>query len=309
VVPPGAAAGEVEVLHVQGNVHVVASEAGNVVLHAGDEGVLIVDSLPVAMAPKILESVRRLSTKPIRSVVNAGAGTVEGNEPLAKAGSSRLGGVVVGQIGTGIIDTARILAHENVLQRVSAPTGGAAALPFASWPTDTFFGARKELLFNGEGVQLLHQPAAHTDGDSLVYFRRSDVLATGDLFSTTTYPLVDTSRGGSIAGVIAALNKIIEIAIPNNVQEGGTMIVPRHGRICDEMDVVEYRDMVTIVRDRVRDMVGRGLTLAQVQAAKPTLDFDARYGSDAGSWTTSMFIDAVYRGVSGASTAQSAGRR
>jgi cyclase len=234
---------------------------------------------------------------------------VEGNEPLAKAGSSRLGGVVVGQIGTGIIDTARILAHENVLQRVSAPTGGAAALPFASWPTDTFFGARKELLFNGEGVQLLHQPAAHTDGDSLVYFRRSDVLATGDLFSTTTYPLVDTSRGGSIGGVIAALNKIIEIAIPNNVQEGGTMIVPRHGRICDEMDVVEYRDMVTIVRDRVRDMVGRGLTLAQVQAAKPTLDFDARYGSDAGSWTTSMFIDAVYRGVSGASTAQSAGRR
>jgi cyclase len=309
VVPPGAAAGEVEVLHVQGNVHVVASEAGNVVLHAGDEGVLIVDSLPVAMAPKILESVRRLSTKPIRYVVNAGAGTVEGNEPLAKAGSSRLGGVVVGQIGTGIIDTARILAHENVLQRVSAPTGGAAALPFASWPTDTFFGARKELLFNGEGVQLLHQPAAHTDGDSLVYFRRSDVLATGDLFSTTTYPLVDTSRGGSIGGVIAALNKIIEIAIPNNVQEGGTMIVPRHGRICDEMDVVEYRDMVTIVRDRVRDMVGRGLTLAQVQAAKPTLDFDARYGSDAGSWTTAMFIDAVYRGVSGASTAQSAGRR
>jgi glyoxylase-like metal-dependent hydrolase (beta-lactamase superfamily II) len=156
---------------------------------------------------------------------------------------------------------------------------------------------------------LLHQPAAHTDGDSLVYFRRSDVLATGDLFSTTTYPLVDTSRGGSIGGVIAALNKIIEIAIPNNVQEGGTMIVPRHGRICDEMDVVEYRDMVTIVRDRVRDMVGRGLTLAQVQAAKPTLDFDARYGSDAGSWTTAMFIDAVYRGVSGASTAQSAGRR
>jgi cyclase len=308
VIPPGPAAGEVEVLHVQGNVHMVASTAGNVVLHAGDEGVLIVDSLPVALAPKIVEAARRLSTKPIRYVVNTGAQAVAGNEPLAKAGSSRLGGVVVGQIGTGITDTARILAHENVLQRVSAPAGSTAALPFGSWPTDTFFGDKKELLFNGEGVQILHQPAAHTDGDSLVYFRRSDVLATGDLFTTTGYPVIDAARGGSIQGVIKALNRIIEIAIPNNVQEGGTMIVPAQGRICDEMDVVEYRDMVTMVRDRVRDMISRGMTLDQVKAAKPTFDFDARYGTDTGAWTTALFVEAVYRGLSAAGP-QTAGVR
>jgi cyclase len=304
--PAGLASGDIEVLHVQGNVYVVASAAGNVTLHVGDEGVLIVDTLPVAMAPKIIEATRRLSSKPIRYVVNTHAHAVEGNEPLARAGSSRLGGVVIGQIGAGIADTARIIAHENVLTRVSAPTGGTAELPFGFWPTDTFFGDRKELLFSGEGVQILHQPAAHTDGDSLVYFRRSDVISTGDLFSTTSYPVIDAVRGGSIQGFIKALNRIIEIAIPNNVQEGGTMIVPGHGRICDEMDVVEYRDMVTIVRDRVVDMIGRGLTLDQVKAARPTFDFDARYGADTGPWTTAMFVEAVYRGLSAARSTQTA---
>jgi cyclase len=214
------------------------------------------------------------------------------NERLAEAGSTRTGGVVVGQIGAGIIETAAIIAHENVLNRVSAPTGTVAPMPFAAWPTDTFFGDRKEMLFNGEGIQILHQPAAHTDGDSLVYFRRSDVIATGDLFVTTSYPVIDAQRGGTIQGLLKALNRIIEIAIPNNVQEGGTMIVPGHGRVGDEMDVVEYRDMVTIVRDRVQDMIDRKLTLEQVKAARPTLDFDARYGEP------DAFVEAAYRDLS-----------
>jgi hypothetical protein len=142
-----------------------------------------------------------------------------------------------------------------------------------------------------------------------VFFRRSDVISTGDVFVTNSYPVIDAKNGGSIQGILKALNRIIEIAIPNNVQEGGTMILPGHGRICDEMDVVEYRDMVTIIHDRIRDMVDKGMSIAQVRAAKPTLDFDARYGADTGAWTTTMFVDAVYRDLSAAKTSRAAEKR
>jgi glyoxylase-like metal-dependent hydrolase (beta-lactamase superfamily II) len=280
-------------------------------VHVGDDGVLIVDSQVASMTPKILEAIKTLSSKPIRYVVNTHAHDdhMGGNEALAKAGSTRTGGVVVGQIGAGIIDTAAIVAHENVLKRVSAPTGSPSPLPFAAWPTETFYNDRKEMLFNGEGIQILHQPAAHTDGDTLVFFRRSDVISTGDLFVTTSYPMIDRARGGSIQGLVSALNRIIEIAIPHSTQEGGTMIVPGHGRVCDEMDVVEYRDMVTMVRDRVQDMIEKGMTLEQVQAARPTIDFDARYGADSGAWTTAMFVEAVYRDLSAARAPRSAENR
>jgi glyoxylase-like metal-dependent hydrolase (beta-lactamase superfamily II) len=301
-VSPRAPEDDVQVLHVQGSVYLIVGDGGNMTAQVGDDGVMLVDSQAGRQTEKILAALQRLSAKPIRYVVNTHvhADHVGGNAALAEAGSTRTGGVVVGQIGAGVIETAAIVAHENVLNRVSAPTGTVAPMPFPAWPTDTFFNDRKEMLFNGEGIQILHQPAAHTDGDSLVYFRRSDVISTGDLFMTTSYPVIDAERGGTIQGVLRALNTIIEIAIPNNVQEGGTMIIPGHGRVCDEMDVVEYRDMVTIVRDRVQDMFDRGLSLEQVKAARPTFDFDARYGADTGPWTTAMFVEAVYRDLSAA---------
>ena len=164
-------------------------------------------------------------------------------------------------------------------------------------PTDTFFVAQKDLYFNGEAVQLFHEPAAHTDGDSIVYFRKSDVISAGDVFVTTTYPLIDEQSVGNIEGIIAALNRIIEIAVPADRQEDGTLIVPGHGRLCDEADVVEYRDMLTIVRDRIKDMVEHGFTLEQVQAAQPTRDYDGRYGATSGFWTTAQFVAAVYRNL------------
>jgi glyoxylase-like metal-dependent hydrolase (beta-lactamase superfamily II) len=177
----------------------------------------------------------------------------------------------------------------------------APPLPSVALPSDTFFNDRKELLFNGEGIQIVHLPNAHTDGDTIVFFRRSDVIATGDLFSTVGYPVIVRERGGSIQGYVAALNRILDLAISSNVMEGGTMIVPGHGRLADEMDVVEYRDMVTIVRDRIQNLIDKGMTLAQVQAARPTADFDPRYGADTGPWTTAMFVEAVYRDLSAAS--------
>jgi glyoxylase-like metal-dependent hydrolase (beta-lactamase superfamily II) len=154
-----------------------------------------------------------------------------------------------------------------------------------------------ELYFNGEPVQLLHMPAAHSDGDSIVYFQRSDVIATGDLFNIESYPVIDLARGGTVNGVIDGLNRVIDIAIPERNEEGCTLIVPGHGRICDEYEVVTYRDMVTIIRDRVQALIDKGMTLEQVQAAGVTMDYDGRYGTEQGTWTTRKFIEAVYRSL------------
>jgi cyclase len=169
---------------------------------------------------------------------------------------------------------------------------------FEALPTDTYFTDQKDLYFNGEAVQLLYQPHAHTNGDSLVWFRKSDVIAAGDVYVTTTYPFIDVANGGHIQGIIDALNRIIKIAVPEAKQEGGTLIVPGHGRLSDEADVVEFRDMLTIIRDRIADMIDRGMSLRQVKAARPTRDYDGRYGSDAGFWTTEQFVEAVYGNLS-----------
>jgi glyoxylase-like metal-dependent hydrolase (beta-lactamase superfamily II) len=180
---------------------------------------------------------------------------------------------------------------------MSAPTGKAAPFPTTAWPTDTFVSKQKELYFNGESIQTIYKPG-HTDGDSIVYFRRSDVICAGELFNTQTFPVIDLSRGGSVKGVLAGLNDMLDIAIPKAMQEGGTYIIPGRGRLTDEADLLEYRDMVTIIRDRVLDAVKRGQTLDQVKAAKFTLDYDARWGATSGPWTTDMFIEAMYKDLS-----------
>jgi glyoxylase-like metal-dependent hydrolase (beta-lactamase superfamily II) len=268
---------------------------GNVTVQVGDDGVLLVDTSVPQVTKQLVEEIRKLSNKPIRYIINTHvhADHVGGNEAIAKMGSTIAGG----NVGVGAGEGAGVIAHENVLTRMSAPTGATPPMPFGAWPTDTFFTAKKELFFNNEAIEIEHQPAAHTDGDSLVFFRRSDVVSTGDLFSTTTYPIVDLARGGNIQGVIAGLNRILDITIPKDKQEGGTYVIPGHGRLCDEADVLEYRDMVTIIRDRVQDLVSKGKTLDQVKAAKPTLDYDGRYGADRGAWTTAQFVEAVYQSL------------
>ena len=170
-------------------------------------------------------------------------------------------------------------------------------VPSGAWPTSTFIGDDKKLFFNEEGIQIIHQPAAHTDGDSIVFFRRSDVISTGDIFTTTNYPVIDLAAGGTINGIIDGLNKVIDLIIPVYGQEGGTLVIPGHGRLCNMGDVINYREMTTIVRDRIQDLVNKGMTLDQVKAARPTRDYDPLYGADTGFWTTSMFVEAVYRTV------------
>ena len=284
---------EVHALPVQGNIYMLVGAGGNVTVQVGDDGVLLVDTSLAQMSDKILAEVRKLSNKPIRYIINTHAHLdhVGGNENLAKIGRTISGGNVGADAPTG----ATVIAHENVLNRMSAPTGTQAPFPVAAWPTDTYFTKQKEIYFNNEAVVIMHQPAAHTDGDSIVYFRRSDVVSVGDVFLTTSYPIVDQAHGGSITGIIKSLNYLLDLAIPKDKQEGGTYIIPGHGRLCDEADLLEYRDMVTIIRDRIEDLVKMGRTLDQVKAAKPTLDYDARYGATSGAWTTDMFVEAVYK--------------
>ena len=189
---------------------------------------------------------------------------------------------------------AQIYAHEEVLQRLSAPTGQTPPVPVALWPTDTFFTPKKTLSFNGEAIELLHLPAAHSNGDLLVWFRRSDVIAVGDVYTPDRFPMIDLARGGSVQGMLDALNRIIDITVPRFNQQGGTLVVPGHGRISNESDVVEYRDMATIVRDRIQRMIDQKMTLEQVRAANPVLDYEGVYGRNT-TWTTSMFVEAMYR--------------
>jgi cyclase len=302
--PPGPAAAaapaEVHILPVQGNIFMLVGAGGNITVQTGNDGVLLVDTGLAPMSDKVLAAVRSLSDKPIRYIIDTHVHPdhVGGNEAIAKAGATIAGGNVVGDIGSSASNQATIMAFQTVLDRMSTPPAGTAAAPQGAWPTDTYTTPERRIFFNNEGVELIHEPAAHTDGDTMVFFRRSDVISTGDIFVTNGYPIVDLDRGGNIQGVIAGLNRIVELAIPADEQEGGTLIIPGHGRLCDVADVVFYQEMVIIIRDRIQDMLNRGMTLDQVKAAQPTRDYDPRYGSTTGFWTTDKFVTAVYKSLS-----------
>ncbi|HEY1241738.1 MAG TPA: MBL fold metallo-hydrolase [Bryobacteraceae bacterium] len=279
-----APAGEAGILKVQGNVYMVAAGGRNIAAQVGDDGILVVDTATEALAPQVAAALKKLSDKPILWIVNTGPDL------------DHIGGNAVLPRLTGLPERqrARIVAHEDVLNRFSAaPKGKQPDVPDALWPNDEYSGAGKDFSFNGEALVVYHVPAAHTDGDSLVHFRRSDVLATGDVFTPGRYPVIDLERGGSVQGLLDALNQILRITVPLKYEEGGTYVVPGHGRLCDEADVVEYRNMVTIVRDRIRDLMHKDMTLDQVKAARPTRDYDTQY--DAGG--AAMFVEAVYKSL------------
>jgi len=280
--------GEIHILPVQGNVYMLVGGGGNTTVQVGKDGVLVVDTKLAAQADKLLAAIRTISDKPIRYVINtsADADFTGGNEKVAVAGRTITGGNVAG-FNAGF--PATMVAFEKVGARMRE-----AGAPPASWPQDTYFTDSKDLFVNGEAVQVFHQPAAHSDGDSLVFFRRSDVVSAGDIFVPDRYPVMDVAHGGSLNGVVASLNRILDLTVPADKEEGGTMVIPGHGRLCDEADVVEYRDAMTILRGRIQDAVQKGMTLDQVKAAKLTRDYDPLYGpSDA-------FVEAAYRSLAAA---------
>jgi len=298
--PPGT---NLEVLQLRPNFYMIAGVGANVAFQVGVDGVVVVDSGSASSADAVVAAIKKVTPQPIRYVIDTSADPdhVGGNAKVAKAGQT----LFTGSGGAGIAANflgggASILAAEEVLARMSGPSGQPSPFPLEAWPTETFNLPRKYMYLNGEGIEIFHQPAAHTDGDAMVFFRRSDVVVAGEVFDTRAFPVIDIAKGGSIQGEIAALQKLVDTAIPSVPivsREEGTLIVPGHGRICDQLDVVDYRDMVTIIRDRVRDLMKQGLTLEQIQAASPARGYTRRYGSDTGSWTTNNFVEAIYRSM------------
>ena len=287
------AAAAVGILHVQRNVHMLVVNGMNIAVQVGNDGVLLVDAATAAVAPQVIAAIRTLSTKAIHTIINTHVHPdhTGGNESLVK------------QRGTGASQPVRVMAHQTVQERMSAaaPTGESSGgfrlnavitLPI----NNTYDTPTKDFFLNGEPVVIYHAPAAHTDGDSLVHFRSSDVIAVGDVFSPDRYPIIDRTTGGSAQGLIAALNHILEITVPARFQEGGTYVIPGHGRLSDEADVVEYRDMVTIIRDRVQDLINKGLTWEQVKAARPSRDYDTEYDAPGGA-LPDAFVEAIYRSL------------
>ena len=184
---------------------------------------------------------------------------------------------------------ATMIGHNNVTVRMQA-----AGAPAGAIPADTYLEERRRKFHNGDAIEIFLHAERRTDGDSLVHFRSADVIVAGDIF-TTTHTRSSTPRtAASVQGLIRALNAILDRTVFRHQGEGGTYVVPGHGYLSDEHEVVEYRDMVVIVRDRVRAMIGGGATLAQIQAARVTADYDTRYGANTGAWTTAMFVQAVY---------------
>jgi len=285
--PPNFDNTQEHLLPVQGNTYMLAGAGGNTTLQVGKDGVLVVDTQYAEMAPKILSEIRKLSDKPIVWMVNTHIDEDHsgGNAALAK-------------LGRGPGPRPRIIAHENVLNRMTLRVPNQPPVPDEALPDDEYGTPQKDLFFNGEAVVIYHMPRAHTDGDSIVFFRRSDVVSVGDIFTPDQWPAIDLARGGSVEGTLDALNYILTLTVPERYQDGGTLVVPGHGRISNEADVVEYRNMLTIVRDRVQDLLKKGMTLEQVKAARPARDYETEY-SERGQWTKDMFVEAVYRSLNG----------
>jgi glyoxylase-like metal-dependent hydrolase (beta-lactamase superfamily II) len=291
---PNWAAAQVETLPVQGNVHLIAGAGSNIAAQIGETGVLLVDTGVAQMSDKVLAAVRKLSNRPLRTIIyttladqhTGGAG------PLVKAGSQNQAGPGLG----GRPNEADLIANFHILRLMTEI--GEAKISTDRWPPSTFHGKQKDLYSNDEPVVILGLPAATTAGDAMVWFRKSDVIATGDIFDQTSYPFIDVEHGGTINGILDGLNRVLEITVPKHLQEGGTIVVPGHGRISDEHDVLEYRDMVTIIRDRVQNAVSKGMTLQQVRALKPnvTYEYDLRFGNNP-AWTPDMFVEAIYRNL------------
>jgi cyclase len=294
----------VRVLQVRANIYMLSGSGANITMQTGRHGVLLVDTPLPNLATATFAAIATVTPAPIRYVIDTSAARdhIAGNEAVALGRAVSRDASALNSANTTVsLGTAQgmtILAHENVLNELTR----GAAVSRDALPTSEYFEPTKDFSFNGEPIIVYHMPNAHSDGDSIVLFRNSDVISTGDVFTPDRYPLIDRTHGGSVQGVLAALNTILSMTVPEAFAEGGTKVIPGHGRLCEETDVAEYRDMVYIVTDRIRDMIAKGRTLAEVQVARPTLDYDSEYRSPA--VTPAMFVEAAYSSLVDAKVAK-----
>jgi glyoxylase-like metal-dependent hydrolase (beta-lactamase superfamily II) len=287
-----------DTIQIRQNVWVIFGAGGNVTVHVGEDGVILVDSGSEAMAPKTLDAVRAITKAPIRMIINTSA------DPEHVGGNDKVGaaGVPINPDNFTDEERATVLSHENVMQRMSAPKNrNEKPAPTAMWPTETFTSRFRSFYVNDDAVQVIRQLGAVSDGDVLVHFRRADVIATGDVVDLRRFPMIDAARGGSIQGELEALNRLLDLTVPPMplvLKPGRTLLVPGHGRVSDYGELVDYRDMVTTIKDIIEDMVKKGMTLEQVKASHPVLEYEGRYGASSGFWTTDAFIEAMYRSLS-----------
>ena len=287
---------DVEMLHVQGNVHMLAGAGGNIAVQIGEGGVLMVDTGYEQMAGKVVAAIRKLApNRTLRTIINTTLADAHtgANAVLIKEGRLNQAGPGLGQRP----NEADLIGHAGLLALMTE-IGREKIIP-ERWPPSTYAGKQKDLYSNNEPVVILHVPNAVTSGDSIVWFRGSDVVVSGEIFNQASFPFIDSAHGGTINGVIEGLNMLLDIMVPKHNQEGGTMVIPGYGRIGDEHDVLEYRDMVTIIRDRVQAAIDKKMTLAQVKAMKPsaTYEYEPRFNRDP-AWTAEMFVEAIYRNLS-----------
>jgi glyoxylase-like metal-dependent hydrolase (beta-lactamase superfamily II) len=299
VADPNPNDGEIHPYQVRDNVYMLVGDGANITVQIGDEGPFVIDTGAGKLTDKVLAAIAKLTPRPVQFVLNTSvhADHIGGNVKVHAAGQdpSLFGSFISNgnpSAGTG----ATMIGHQNLQNRLIAQTGP-EAMPVDGWPTDTILQDRRRKFHNGDGIEIFWQPNATTDGDTIAHFRKADVIATGDIFSTVSYPFIDTKNGGGIQGEIQALNFILNRTLYEHDEDFGTMIVPGHGWFCNEFEVAEYRDMLVIIRDRIQIMISKGATLDQVKAARPTIDYDTRFGATSGAWTTDMFIEAVYNSL------------
>ena len=291
-----AAPAGLETIQIRPNVYVIFGAGSNITVHLGEDGVILVDAGTAALAPQVVTAVKALTAQPIRLIVNtsADADHVTGNEIVSAAGRE------VNPDAFSEDPHATVLAHENVMLRMSAPSGTDTLFPTALWPSETYTARVRSMYLNNEAVLVHRHVGAHSDGDSVVLFRKADVIATGDILDLRHFPVIDPAQGGSIQGELDALNRLLELTVPAMplvLKPGRTLLVPGHGRVSDYAELVEYRDMVTTIKDNIAVLIKEGKTLAQVQAANPTAGYRARWGRETGPWTTAQFVEAIYKGL------------
>jgi cyclase len=299
--------GGLDVVKVRQNFYMIAGAGGNIGVQIGADGIVLVNAGTDAASDQVVAALKKLTPLPIRYVIdtNAEADFVGGNGKIAKAGQTIFTNLLGGG-GGGLAQAmtnggaAQIVAHDSVMRRMSAPSGKVSPFPTDAWPTEAFYAKRWTARMNDEGIEVLYQPAAHSDADSFVFFRGSDVVVAGDIVDKTRFPVIDIANGGSIQGEIDALNKLIDLTIaptPYIYKGVGTYVIPGHGRLCEQMEIVDYRDMVVTIRDIIADMIKQGKTLDQIKEADPVLAYEPQYGSKTGPWTTNMFVEAVYKSL------------